>query len=99
MLEKSATIRNALKPTLLTQSKQSRGRLLLNSLKSTDLFSERFRMRLDDGEASISTVTGALCSLLIVILLVLYFYLKLDVLVYRKDVDVLSTLKDYQFDD
>ena len=56
-------------------------------------------MRLDDGEASISTFTGALCSLLIVILLVLYFYLKLDVLVYRKDVDVLSTLKDYQFDD
>ena len=56
-------------------------------------------MRLDDGEASISTFTGALCSLLIVVLLVLYFYLKLDVLVYRKDVDVLSTLKDYQFDD
>ena len=56
-------------------------------------------MKLDDGEASISTVTGALCSLLIVVLLVLYFYLKLDVLVYRKDVDVLSTLKDYQFDD
>ena len=60
------------------------------------MFSERFRMKLDDGKDSVQTITGALCSLFIVALVLLYSYLKLDILLHRKDVDVLSTTKDFE---
>ena len=56
-------------------------------------------MKMDDGEDDVSTFTGALCSIFIVTLVLIYSYLKTDVLVNRKDVDVLSTIKDFEYKD
>lgn len=99
MNESSVTAGNS----MMNQQRNSvwgeRMRELGNSFKSKDLFSERFRMKLDDGEGSVSTYSGALCSIFIVTLVLLYSYLKTDVLVNRKDVDVLSTIKDFEFED
>ena len=49
-------------------------------------------MRLDDGEDSQKSMTGALCSLLVVFIVLAYSYLKIDVLSKRKDVDILTTM-------
>ena len=42
---------------------------------------------------------GSLCSLLLLVIIMGYAYTKLDVLLMRKDVDVISTVNDLHFDD
>ena len=44
------------------------------------MFSQTFSMRLDDGEDSQKSMTGALCSLLVFFIVLAYSYLKIDVL-------------------
>ena len=48
-------------------------------------------MKLDAGSDSIKSIMGSFCSVLLTILMMTYAYQKGDVLVSRKDVDVLST--------
>ena len=56
-------------------------------------------MKLDDGEDGKRSVAGASCSIFVLVVVILYTYLKVDVLVRRKDVDVLQTVNDYKFSD
>ena len=44
-------------------------------------------------------MTGALCSLILTIILIAYAYLKIDVLIEKKDVDIMRTVNDYHFAD
>ena len=41
---------------------------------------------------------GSICSLMILALVVMYSYQKVDILWNKKDVDVLSTINDSHFD-
>ena len=72
---------------------------LMTQFKSYDMFSERFRMRLDDGEDHVSSFSGAVCTVLMLLGVVLYTYLKLDVLLNKKDVTLLARTDEFEFMD
>ena len=44
-------------------------------------------------------MTGAFCTLVLTIVLIAYAYLKLVVLIEKKDVDIMRTVNDYYFAD
>ena len=56
-------------------------------------------MKLDEGSDSIRSLMGSLCSILLTFLMITYAYQKMDILIARKDVDVLSTINDQHFTD
>ena len=51
-------------------------------------------MRLDTGNESLKSIVGSFMSLILIGILLLFTYLKADVLINKKDVDVLSTIND-----
>ena len=63
----------------------------------SDLFGTQFRMRLDAGKQSLNSIGGTLMSLLLVATLIFYAQLKFDVLINKKDVDVLSSIYENVF--
>ena len=56
-------------------------------------------MKLDGGEVGIKSWMGSLCSVILSTVMLAYMYQKMDVLIARKDVDVLSTTNDQHFKD
>ena len=72
---------------------------LMTQFKSYDMFSERFRMRLDDGEDHVSSFSGAVCTVIMLLGVVLYAYLKLDVLLNKKDVTLLARTDEFEYMD
>ena len=56
-------------------------------------------MKLDEGSDSIKSLMGSLCSIMLTILILSYAYQKMDVLIERKDIDVLSTTNEMYFPD
>ena len=56
-------------------------------------------MKLDAGSDSTKSIMGSICSILLFILMTTYSYQKMDVLIARKDVDILSTTNDKHWTD
>jgi len=56
-------------------------------------------MRLDDGQDKVKSMMGSLCSLFLLLTTAMYAYLKWEVLIDRKDTNVVSTTKDLFFTD
>ena len=56
-------------------------------------------MKLDKGIQSLTTYTGFCFSVFLLLVMVLYTMLKVNVLVYKKSIDVLATKLDYFYDD
>lgn len=57
-------------------------------------------MKLDnDGDDTLKSLMGALCSIILTIVVLLYTYQKLDVFLAKKDVDILSTINDLHWTD
>ena len=54
-------------------------------------------MKLDEGEIGKTSFFGGICTFILMIVIVLYSYLKLDVLIGKKDVDILSTINDVSY--
>ena len=54
-------------------------------------------MKIDHGEENINSFFGGIFSLLLLILVILYCIQKADVLISKKDVDILSTINDGAF--
>lgn len=54
-------------------------------------------MKLDSGSDEVRSILGALCSFALFLLVLMYAYLKADVLYNKKDVDILSTTNDNFF--
>ena len=67
--------------------------------RSQDSFGESYSMKLEDGNDKLQTVMGSLCSIILLLITLFYAYLKFDVLRNKKDVNVLSTIKDSFFTD
>lgn len=76
---------------------KSVGNTIDNKLKSQDQFGETFNMKLDAGSDDVRSILGALCSLILFIIVLGFAYLKADVLINKKDVDILSTSNDSFF--
>ena len=70
---------------------------MVNSLMSRDYFGEQFRMKLDAGNQSLPSIFGSVMSIFITIVIILFTCLKADVLIQKKDVDILSTIYDRYF--
>ena len=70
-----------------------------STLKSQDLFSESFNLRIDDGDDSIKSGFGTCCSILLLLVTALYAGLKMKVLEARNDVNILTATKDLHFTD
>ena len=54
-------------------------------------------MKIDFGENGKPSFVGGICSFILMIVIGLYTYLKADVLMHKKDVDILSTINDRTF--
>ena len=63
---------------------------------SFDFFGENFNMKLDKQNATLKTSVGSLVSILVFIIVTVYAYIKCDVWIEKKDVDIMATeLADY----
>ena len=49
-------------------------------------------MKLDEGKSAVKTMCGSICSFILLVVLVAYSAQKLDILINRKNVDILSSL-------
>ena len=56
-------------------------------------------MRLDDGKIGMSSVPGALLSVIIFIFLVLYMWMKIDIFINKKDADIMSVTNQSHYED
>lgn len=57
-------------------------------------------MKLDnEGDDSLNSIMGALCSILLTFVVCIYSYQKFDVFLAKKDVDILSAVNDLYFTD
>ena len=68
-----------------------------NKLKDQDLFGQKFRMKLDAGKDDLRSIIGSLCSLILISVLCMFAVLKFEVLINKKDVDIMSTINDNYF--
>ena len=75
------------------------GRRCLTKFKEQDSFNESFVMSLDDNTQLAQSYLGSICSLMILMATSLYAFQKVEVLYNKKDVDVLSAMKDLVFTD
>ena len=67
--------------------------------RSQDIFGDSFNMKLDSGDESIKTLSGSLCSLLLLMVTILYASLKFDILLTKKDVRIVTAVEDMYFSD
>ena len=63
-----------------------------------DQSSETLKIRVGDGNTSVSTFMGAFCSIILMIVTLTYAGQKIDVFLSKKDVDILSATTDSYFD-
>ena len=54
-------------------------------------------MRIDEGEESVNSFFGGIFSIVLLLLVIMYCIQKADVLISKKDVDILSTINDGAF--
>ena len=71
----------------------------MKNLLNRDYFGDQFRMRFDADSISLNSICGSVMSIFITIVLFMFAYLKGDVLIKKKDVDILSTINDRHFSD
>ena len=77
----------------VTRAKSCMGRLG-KVLIDQDSFGEHFNLSLDGDSQVAQSYMGSLCTIIILCVTVLYTVMKLDVLMAKKDVDVLSAVKE-----
>ena len=66
---------------------------------SIDRFGDEFLMKFDGGRKKLQTCTGSIMSILMLILLIIYTTLKVDVLLNKKQVDIISANNEEHFDE
>ena len=58
---------------------------------SIDAFGENFDMKIDKSNDVLKTQFGSLLTILVYVIVIAYTYIKIDVLIEKKDVDIMST--------
>ena len=64
-----------------------------------DKFTQSFTMQLDEGRGALPSWMGALCSFILFVVIIAYTCYKVDVLVGKKSVDILSAVNENYYDD
>ena len=62
-----------------------------DKLLALDAFEENFSMKLEKGNSGLNTSFGSILTILVYCTVLLYTYMKVDVLIMKKDVDIMST--------
>ena len=62
-----------------------------DKLLALDAFEENFRMKLEKENSGLNTSFGSILTILVYCTVFLYTYMKVDVLIMKKDVDIMST--------
>ena len=68
-------------------------------LMSYDSFSETFRMKLEHGQAALPSIMGTIFSFISFMLIIGYTAQKFDILISRKDVDIVLSVRENFFGD
>ena len=74
-------------------------RVCQQRLKEKDNFGEGFSMNLDRGKSELHSCAGLISSILLGIIVIMYAYLKTDVLINNKDVNLLQSINQYFYSD
>ena len=72
---------------------------LNRALLNQDKFGQAFTMRIEDGRDTLPSKLGAICSLLLVIILVVYAGYKISVLEGKRSIDIVQAVIENHFDD
>ena len=72
---------------------------LNRALLNQDKFGQAFTMRIDDGRDKLPSKLGAICSLLLVIILITYAGYKISVLEGKRSIDIVQAVIENHFDD
>ena len=56
-------------------------------------------MKLDGGKSAVPSWMGSICSILLFVILLSYTYQKADILVKKKDIDILMATQESYFDE
>ena len=81
------------------KTKSKRGGSFKQKMLSIDRFGEEFLMKFDGGRKKLQTCTGTFMSILMLIILVIYTMLKVDVLISKNQVDIISAINEDHFDE
>ena len=68
-------------------------------LLNQDRFGQSFTLRLEEGRETLRSRVGALCSVMLIILLISYAGYKVSVLEGKKSIDILQAVRENHFDD
>ena len=69
---------------------------MIQKLKSFDFFGENFNMKLDKENSTLKTSVGALISIMLTFFIISYAYIKGEVWLEKKNIDIMATkLYDY----
>ena len=63
------------------------------------MFGQSFKMRMEENNMKINSIFGAISTLQLIAIVAFYASLKADVLFNKKDVDVLSTINEFVYDE
>ena len=65
-----------------------------------DKFGEGYQMKVDGGKVTaLPTLAGTFCSVLLIIIVIGYTVMKIDVLLGKKDIDILMAVNESFLDD
>ena len=62
-----------------------------------DNFSQHFSMKIDGDDKYRKSISGALCSIIVLLFITVFAKIKIDTFLYRKDAIIMSTINDYYF--
>ena len=70
----------------------------IQKLLAHDQFSQSFKLLIDEGREGLPSKSGALCSILLLILMLIYTGYKISILEGKKDIDIVQAVKENHFD-
>ena len=72
---------------------------LSQKLKKFDKFGQTYKIHLDDGSDALPSKVGALCSILLFVVMIVYTGYKISILNGKKSIDIIQAVKENHFDD
>ena len=68
-------------------------------MSSLDRFGEAFTMKFDGGKNKLQTCIGAIMSVLLLFVLIIYGGMKFNTLIQKQQVDIITAINEEYFDD
>lgn len=68
-------------------------------LQSYDQFGQTFSMLIDDSRSALPSRVGAICSLVLLVVMIVFTGYKIDILTSKRKIDIIQAVKEFHFDD